>query len=33
MVIVVGKNPAVFIQEREMIVSLEGSRFKNSIMF
>ncbi len=29
MVIVVGKNPAVFIQEREMIVSLEGLRFKN----
>ncbi|MBU3966135.1 MAG: hypothetical protein KKG76_01995 [Euryarchaeota archaeon] len=30
MVIVVGKNPAVFIHEREMIVSLEGSRFKNT---
>jgi hypothetical protein len=30
MVIVVGKNPAVFIQEREMIVSLEGLRFKNT---
>jgi len=30
MVIVVGKNPAVFIQGREMIVSLEGSRFKNT---
>ncbi len=29
MVIVVGKNPAVFIQEREMIVSLESSGFKN----
>ncbi len=29
MVIVVGKNPAVFIQAREMIVSLEGLRFKN----
>jgi hypothetical protein len=30
MVIVVGMNPAVFIQGREMIVSLEGSKFKNT---
>jgi len=30
MVIVVGKHPAVFIQKREMIVSLEGSMFKNT---
>jgi len=28
MVIVVGKNPAVFIRERDMIVSLDGLRFK-----
>ena len=30
MAIVVGMNPAVFIQAREMIVSYEGSRFKNT---
>jgi hypothetical protein len=30
MAIVVGMNPAVFIQGRGMIVSYEGSRFKNS---
>jgi hypothetical protein len=30
MVIVVGKHPALFIQEREMIVSFEGSNFKNT---
>jgi len=30
MAIVVGMNPAVFIPGREMIVSYEGSRFKNT---
>ena len=30
MVIVVGKNPAVFIRKSEIIVTLEGSRFKNT---
>jgi len=30
MVIVVGKHPALFIQEREMIVSFEGSHFINT---
>ncbi len=30
MAIVVGMNPAVFIQGRGMIVSYEGSRFKNT---
>ena len=30
MAIVVGMHPAVFIQGREMIVSYEGSRFKNT---
>jgi hypothetical protein len=30
MVIVVGKHPVLFIQEKEMIVSFEGSNFKNT---
>ncbi|MBU3966066.1 MAG: hypothetical protein KKG76_01635 [Euryarchaeota archaeon] len=32
MVIVVGKHPSLFIQERGMIVSLEGSMFKNTLL-
>jgi hypothetical protein len=30
MVIVVGKHPALFIQKREMIVSLKGTKFINT---
>lgn len=30
MLIVVGKHPVLFIQDREMIVSLEGSKFINT---
>lgn len=32
MVIVIGQNPAVFIRDRDMIVSFEGSRFKNTLL-
>jgi len=32
MVIVVGKHPSLFIQERGMIVSLDGSIFKNTML-
>ncbi len=32
MVIVIGHNPSVFIRDRDMIVSFEGSRFKNTML-
>jgi len=32
MVIVVGKHPSLFIQERGMIVSLDGSIFKKTML-
>lgn len=32
MVIVIGHNPSLFIRDRDMIVTFEGSRFKNTLL-